>query len=275
MIAGAATIALGTTAQAADVPLMPPPQPMIAESSGWYLRGDVGVGMQSYKNFGHRQTNPDFTWPASWTIEQRDIKDPAFVAFGIGYAYNSWLRFDATGEYRASTKFKAIGSYTEYCPGGGKCFDVYDGDHQASVFLANAYIDLGTWWCLTPFVGAGVGMAYHRFDGFSDIGIVGNQSPGFGYMSGSSSKWTLAWQVSAGVAYDVTRNVKLEFAVRYLDLGSPSTGIINCNSSGCQTNGPRAYYTLNNLNSLDFKLGMRWMLDAPEPYEPPPLVRKG
>ena len=25
------------------------------------------------------------------------------------------------------------------------------------LFLANAYLDLGTWWCITPFIGAGVG----------------------------------------------------------------------------------------------------------------------
>ncbi len=27
------------------------------------------------------------------------------------------------------------------------------------LFLANAYLDLGTWWCITPFIGAGVGVA--------------------------------------------------------------------------------------------------------------------
>ena len=27
--------------------------------------------------------------------------------------------------------------------------------------LANAYVDLGTWWCMTPFIGAGVGAAHN------------------------------------------------------------------------------------------------------------------
>ena len=47
-------------------------------------------------------------------------RDTAFVGFGIGYPWNNWLRFDVTGEYRTDVKFKAIGSYTEFCPNGGQ-----------------------------------------------------------------------------------------------------------------------------------------------------------
>ncbi len=71
-----------------------------------------------------------------------------------------------TAEYRTKAKFKAIGSYTEFCP-GGRCFDVYDGNHSAVVLMANGYIDLGTWMCLTPFVGGGVGYARHSIGGFT------------------------------------------------------------------------------------------------------------
>ena len=35
--------------------------------------------------------------------------------------------------------------------------DTYDGNLKSWVFLANAFVDLGTWNCFTPFVGAGVG----------------------------------------------------------------------------------------------------------------------
>ena len=37
--------------------------------------------------------------------------------------------------------------------------------------MANAYVDLGTWWCLTPYVGAGVGMANIKISGFRDDGF--------------------------------------------------------------------------------------------------------
>jgi opacity protein-like surface antigen len=277
-LAGAAA-AMSTAALAADFPpALPPALPVIqsASESGWYLRGDVGVGVQRFEAFDHFQSNAAFVWPASWTIVQKQTDDSTFVDFGVGYQVNNWLRFDATGEYRASAKFKAIGSYHEFCPGGATCFDQYDGSHSAEVFMLNAYLDLGTWWCLTPFVGAGVGGAWNSVTSVSDLGLVNNQAPGFGFSSSDASSWNLAWSAQAGLAYNVSSNLKLEFAVRYLNLGSVKTPIVNCSSAGCQgTNGPAAYYTLTNFDSLDLKLGMRWMFQPEAPTYAPPLIRKG
>src|SRR5277367_65672 len=87
---------------------------------------------------------------------------------GVGYEFNNWLRFDVTGEYRTKAMFKATGSYTNFCGGGGTCFDVNTGNLSSSVFRANTYIDFGTWWCLTPFIGAGVGGAYNGVTGVQD-----------------------------------------------------------------------------------------------------------
>ena len=119
LLAGAAIAAAFTSANAADLgPIMQAPrmiQPAQVEemTGGWYLRGDIGVGAQNFKEFDHTQTNQAFVWPASWRIDQRDINDTAFVGFGVGYVWNSWLRFDATAEYRTKSKFNALGSYTE------------------------------------------------------------------------------------------------------------------------------------------------------------------
>jgi opacity protein-like surface antigen len=275
-LAGATALA-STAAVAADFPPpMPAPQYTQApvDSGGWYLRGDVGIGKQSFTTFDHFQTNNAFVWPASWRIDQINMADSAFVGFGVGFAWNSWIRADITAEYRADAAFKALGSYTEFCP-GGRCFDLYDGHHSAWVFLANAYIDLGTWWCITPFVGAGVGAAYTRSSGLTDIGFISDGSTGFGFASQEFNKWNLAWAVHAGLAYNVTNNFKVELAYRYLNMGDVQTGIIDCASAGCAAGGgPRAFYTLTNFESHDIKLGVRWML-APEPVYAPPLMRRG
>lgn len=276
-LAGAAIVTTLPAARAADYPpMMQRAMPMMVDdfAGGWYLRGDVGVGMQQFERFEHHQTNPAFVWPASWRIDQRDIKDAAFVGFGVGYQFNNWLRFDVTGEYRTSTKGKVIGSYTEFCP-SGRCFDVYDFDHQASVFLANAYLDLGTWWSVTPFVGAGVGAARHNISAIHDVGFISDGTTGFGLADKDRAEWSLAWAVHAGLAYNVSNNLKLEFAYRYLNMGSPNTPVVNCSSAGCiNTGGPSARYTLNEFASHDFKIGMRWLFNEPV-YAPPPLISKG
>jgi opacity protein-like surface antigen len=278
-LAGAAAM-LSTAAFAADFPPpVPPPviQPAPVVESGWYLRGDVGVGVQSFRQFDHFQTNSVFMWPATWTIEQKHMDDTTFVDFGIGYQFNNWLRFDFIGEHRNSAKFKVLGSYHEFCPNSSACFDLYDGSHGANVFLANAYLDLGTWWCLTPFIGAGVGGAWNTVSTVTDIGFISNGTTGFGYSSADFSSWNFAWAAHAGVTYNVSSNLKLEFAYRFLSLGSVKTPVVNCSSSGCQitNSGPSAYYTLSNFDSQDFKIGLRWMLQPEQPVYQPPLIRKG
>ncbi len=287
LFAGAALAVAVSAAGAADLPPIMQPRPMapvqVEEFGGWYLRGDIGVGMQQFSAFDFNQTNAasGAVWPADWRIDQKDIKNTFFIGGGIGYQWNSWLRVDVTGEYRADIKFKAAGSYTNFPnPALGRAYDLYDGDHSASVFLANAYVDLGTWWCLTPFVGAGAGFAYHKTTALSDIGINadGLGASAFGYAPQDHTQWNFAWALHAGLAYNVSQNFKMELAYRYLNMGSVDTAEVLCGATGCGTGaGPRAYYTLRDMTSHDFKLGFRWLLqpEAPQPVFMPPLVRKG
>jgi opacity protein-like surface antigen len=110
----------------------------------------------------------------------------------------------------------------------------------------------------------------------TDLGIVNIFAPGFGFSQADASSWNLAWSAQAGLAYNVSSNLKLELAVRYLNLGSIKTPVVNCSSTGCQgTSGPAAYYTLTDFNSLDLKVGMRWLFQPEAPVYTPPLVRKG
>jgi opacity protein-like surface antigen len=134
------------------------------------------------------------------------------------------------------------------------------------VFLANAYFDLGTWWCLTPFVGAGVGFARNTIHDFQDIGTsVG--SVAFGE---TTSKWNFAWALHAGLAYKVTPGFTVELAYRYLDLGDAESGDLVTYLGGNAVNNPMLF---RDITSHDFKLGVRWSLEPA--YVPPPLVRKG
>jgi opacity protein-like surface antigen len=254
---------LSTAAHAADMP-MPPPQVVYqqvpcCDTGRWYLRGDVGVGVQSFTSFDHSQTNSAFVWPASWAIVQKDIQDTAIFGGGIGYEFNSWLRFDVTGEYRTKAAFKATGSFTEFCAGGGTCFDVMSGNFSSAVFLANAYVDLGTWWCFTPFIGAGIGGARNMVSAVQDNGINSAGTQGFGFTFNDNAQWSLAWDVTAGLTYNVTDNFKVDLSWRFLNLGSPQTAVIHCqNTPVC----PGAFFTLRDITSEDFRVGLRWVFPA-------------
>ncbi len=261
-LAAAAAIVVGNTAVYAADMLAPPPQIVYqpapcCEISGWYLRGDIGVGVQTYSQFNFTQTNSAFDWPSTWQIVQTNIQDTTIFGGGVGYVVNNWFRVDVTGEYRTKALFKATGSYTNNCAVPGTCFDINSGNVASSVFMANAYLDLGTWWCLTPFIGAGVGSTYNMVSGVQDNGINSNGSVGFGYTSNDNSSWSLAWNVQAGLTYNVNNNLKVDFSWRYLNLGSPQTAIVQCqNTMPC----PFAFYTLKDMTSQDFRIGFRWMI---------------
>ena len=266
IFAGAGAI-LSSAAYAADLgaPLPPPmqyqaPAP-VADQSGWYLRGDIGVGINtSALTYLQNPLNS-----SNFAIDHASMADTTFIGGGIGYTLNSWLRFDATAEYRARTQVNAFGQYTF---GGGTFGDQYQGYLKSIVLLGNAYVDLGTWWCLTPFIGAGVGGAYNTVADLTDIGI-GTSGAGIGR---NSSSWSPAWALYAGLAYNVSDNFKVEFSYRYLDWGSV-TDTIDC-IGGCNPDS----YKWSRLTSQDFMLGFRWSLTpTPTPVMMPtlPLSTRG
>jgi opacity protein-like surface antigen len=266
-VAAAAAAVISTAANAADMPMPAPPQiayqplPLVVEApvGGWYLRGDIGVGIQSFSSFNFTQTNAAFVWPSSWTIIQQDIQDTTIFGLGVGYEVNNWFRVDFTGEYRTKAQFKVTGSYSgASCNGGvGTCFDVNTGNYSAEIFMVNAYFDLGTWWCLTPYIGFGVGGAYNTISGMQDNGIISNGTVGFGFAANNASNFNFAWNVQAGLTYSVNNNFKIDFNFRYLNLGSPISPIVECqNTTAC----PAAFYTFKDMTSEDFRIGFRWML---------------
>jgi opacity protein-like surface antigen len=239
-----------TTPAAHAADYSPPPIVQPEEYSGWYLRGFVGVGMSTGSTIEY-QPDP-VNVGNGFVFDQHSMGDTAFVGGGFGYEVNHWLRFDGTAEYRTRTQFNARGVYDPITGQG----DSYQGYMKSLVFLANAYADLGTWNCFTPFLGAGIGVAYNQVVDFVDMGI-GTTGAGFGR---DTAEWHLAWAVYAGVAYNVTKNFKVDFTYRYLNLGS-ATDTIDC-IGGCVADS----YKFGKLQSHDFMLGMRWTCcEAPAP----------
>jgi opacity protein-like surface antigen len=152
--------------------------------------------------------------------------------------------------------------------------DTYHATKNEWVVLGNAYVDLGTWWCITPFIGAGVGGARVSINNFTDTGLSnlgGGALPGLAF-GDNVSKWNFAWALHAGVAYKVTPNFTVELAYRYLDMGDGLTGDLRTfDGSGPNSFNPT---TFKNITSHDLKLGVRWDLSSPPVYAPP-LIRKG
>lgn len=279
-IAGiAAAAAIAAPAQAADLPppLVYKPAPVVVqEFSGWYLRGDIGMSNQKVKELDN------VLYDSTVEILFKEFDTGMIMGIGAGYKFNDWFRVDFTGEYRGKTTFRGFDIY----PGGANDTLVTKSEW---LYLANAYIDLGTWWCVTPFIGAGIGISRNTIDNLRDVNVP---NLGIAYAH-PHTQWEKAWAFHAGLAYKVNNNFTAEFAYRYVNLGDFQSGDIIAYDGTNNFNNPLLF---KDVSSHDFKLALRWSLGAAEaPFvsqpvyappaympppppvysPPPPLMRKG
>jgi opacity protein-like surface antigen len=291
-VAGAVALGVSATASAADLggPGLPPPPPMDygnkSIGSGWYLRGDIGVGVQTLGKF----EQSDVTIANNARFTSKTSENPIIIGAGAGYRFNNWFRTDVTGEYRVNSSIRATDQFgpPSFLGPVGVATNTYNGNLSSFVGLFNGYIDLGTWNCLTPYIGGGIGFARNKVDGITDqgfqapLGVGGPGAATFG-TAGAATKTNVAWALMAGVGYEVNPNLTLELGYRYLNLGKASSGNL-INSVTGQVQGP---LKIRDIDSHDIKIGMRWTFGDPNccgpaaqpiayaaPPRPMPMVRK-
>lgn len=197
---------------AADLPApqveeAPPPvveqQPV--DVGGWYIRGDLDYhwsrfGGADYITYGAApQTQGGFA--------SGSLKGALSAGAGIGYQVNQYFRTDLTADWMSKSNFR--GSTVGFCGGGVPCTSVDTSSYSALLLLANAYIDIGTWHGVTPYVGAGIGGAWVKWDTLHNSDLDGD----FFHQGGKG--WRFAYALMAGASYCLTDRVKLDVGYRY------------------------------------------------------------
>jgi opacity protein-like surface antigen len=246
-------------AYAADLGLPPPPpEPCVGCAGPWYLKGFVGAANPDVDRISDEllATAPAFV------LYDTDIKSSPLFGVGFGYDTGHYFRFDITGEYRGSAWFisnlKYAGADGSYDFGSGAGTDEYKADIESWVGLANAYIDLGTWWCLTPYVGGGVGFASIEVIGLTDVNVP---TGGVAYAT-NNTETNFAWALYAGVSYKVTPGLTIDLAYRYTDLGDAMSGRRVSYDGAFEAGG----VGIEDITSNDVMLSVRWALgSAPAP----------
>jgi opacity protein-like surface antigen len=278
LIAAGAASLFSSVAFAADLPIAAPPMyapPPPADFGGWYLRGDIGFSNQSV----NRVLDTNAAAYNNVVVSQTSSFGSAGIFdLGVGYQFNNWFRADVTAQWRGKSNFTGLDVVTGIGPLAGFVgTDSYTATKSELLFLANAYVDLGTWWCVTPFIGAGIGTARVSIADFTDTGFFHippfPSAPVTSFnFAGRASQWNFAWAAHAGLAYKVTPSVTLELAYSYVDMGPGLTGPTF--SFDQVTNTTHAPFRFNDLTSHDLTLGVRWNFD--QPVAPVmPLIRKG
>jgi opacity protein-like surface antigen len=256
------TTLVGTSARAADMPYqipMPMPVPMqpvcVPRAQAPMYPGDIGMSNQQVGKLDNFLYAGNTIEPIGMGFDSAPI-----FGLGIGYQYNEWLRFDVTAEYRGRANFHGLDivnrTYT----------DEYHASKSEWLFLANIYADLGTWWCVTPFVGLGLGFSRNTISSFLDVNTPNN---GVAFAA-AESQWSFAWAIHAGLAVKATPNMTVELSYRYVNLGDATSGDIITYQGTNNFFNPMLF---KNISSHDFRLGLRFMCcDVAPPAPPPPQM---
>lgn len=222
--------------------------------SGWYLRGDLGYAMG-------RRTSGDFTFstfPAAGTssFDAARLDSNFTYGGGIGYRFTDWLRGDMTVDH-FTARFNGTTSSPSLCPQFGNCES--SASLSAISFMANGYLDLGTYAGFTPYVGGGVGYTLARWGDLTStcVGLCNTLLPTSSTRAGLSS-WRFTYAAMAGLAYDVTPNMKVDVGYRYRNVAGGnmfnfSAGQQAAGASGAQGQFPR-------FHQHEIRAGLRYEL---------------
>jgi opacity protein-like surface antigen len=222
----------------------------VARPGHCYIRGDIGYSWSRDPN-------------AKWTVTDADPLSPTFGTFltdsvtntslenvwlfegGFGCGSGSrGLRGEIMLGYHGKRDFE--GTPGPWLPPPG----VVDPMHtsiKTTTLMFNAYYDLGNMRGFVPYLGAGVGFARNEMDGvyFTNNAALINTIEG-------KDTWALAWSLMAGVGYQISDRLVLDFGYRYLDMGHARSGTID--SAGF-TNPP---VRIDDISAHEFKIGLRY-----------------
>jgi opacity protein-like surface antigen len=241
-------------------PYMDAPEVTVSEASGWYLRGDLGYSFNELRGAeffqGSNATLSDFTTAS--------IKDNFTIGAGVGYQVNSYLRSDLTFDYMFKSDFN--GSTNGSCGVATVCTSTDLAAMKAYTLMANAYVDLGSYAYFTPYIGAGIGGSYVKWDKLRNTSCETADPTNCDGTEehGGKGSWRFAYQLMAGASIDVTCNVKADIGYRFRQtLGGDMFGY----QAGGGPGYDKGFY------SHDIHAGARYVFggcEQPVAYEPPP-----
>ena len=113
--------------------------------------------------------------------------------------------------------------------------------------MFNGYKDLGNFGGFTPYVGAGIGVAYHRMDE-----VYFTENPNLTNRIEGDNDLAFAWSLMAGVGYQLSHNTVLDVGYRYIDMGKAESGRVD--SAGFVN--PRV--ELDDIDAHEVKVGIRY-----------------
>ncbi|MFK5977714.1 MAG: OmpW family outer membrane protein [Rhizobiaceae bacterium] len=194
--------------------------------SGWYLRGNVGFSLGN----GENQSFNDGTNVFSFVRQNEDNGYSAGV--GFGYTFNPYFRVDTTIDYHGGRDWNGLDAGAAV---------TNDSSFELTNYSLNGYVSLGKTMGITPYIGAGFGVADVKWGGHSISGV--------GTRSGESYQGS-TYSVMAGFDYRLDKNWLFDFEYKYTHVDGGKT----IADSGVSSNTAFS----DDFNLQDFRIGLRY-----------------
>lgn len=237
----------------------PADNPMVEIGSNWYIRGDVGASLENVPSLSfarYAQPEPGSGGGFLPVTSKVGAGYPDFSAdVGFGYRVNNYFRAEATYEYWNGNG--GTNNNTYICPTKNNQFSTCNGaldiQQRNSTLLASAFVDLGTFWRVTPYLGAGVGANANMTSGsiFYVENVTGGVDPDSWNHGFSNTKYSFAWALMAGFGFQISPSATLDLGYKYLNAGTVSTPITNQVGSVMKESNA----------SQEFRIGIRYMVN--------------
>jgi opacity protein-like surface antigen len=180
---------------------------------GWYLRGTVGY-------VDYKRPEADFAArPFTSDLNRESLNNTAVVGAGLGYRFNTNVRADVTLDHTFDARFKGVVA----APSLAAASLSDKGLFQSSTFMVNGYLDFRSSMGLTPYVGAGIGVAHNVLSHHVlTTYFPATESETSEHFAGGDN-FSLAWALMAGVGYQLSSSFTLDLGYRYVSLGDVKT----------------------------------------------------
>ncbi|MEL7542227.1 MAG: outer membrane beta-barrel protein [Pseudomonadota bacterium] len=206
-----------------------------AAVGGCYLRGDIG--------YGWNDADASEIAAGATPYQTSDLDDGMTWGLGGGCARSNGLRWDILYTFHGDNLWDGIPAPP----------DPIFADIETHSLMANLYYDFDMGRRFKPYVGAGIGVAYHDMGALDCTpAIPGVCTPGNFQRGGENV--TFAWSLMAGTAFEVSDRVTLDAGYRYLDMGGVESGRVDI--TGFVNPGHR----VEDITSHEIKFGLRFAI---------------
>jgi opacity protein-like surface antigen len=196
---------------------------------GWYLRGDVGFA---------RSVAPTMSWQST-SYANRSVTNGASLGIGFGYRFTENLRSDLTLDFLTNHRVRGYLNTT----------DDDRLNQSAASLLANGYYDIGTYFGVTPYIGAGIGIARVNNGALTrDLGGIPT------YTFAGRTQFALAAAATTGFSFDIGHGLQADVGYKFTWIDKTRTG----KETTSTLDGP---VTIGDFGSHQIRFGLKYFFN--------------